>query len=421
MKNTAIKIVILVGLLVLVIGAVLIFLPTIITPPSDVPIINTHKHTIEKGIASLSEHKPIVFNDSTYDQIVSKMRLYRTEEFLTEEELDEQTVSLVEEYFPIFRDYCYNCFNNSVWNESDHKAILIKANHMRSLRIKNNKKSPLTNFQTSEINKIQNIIEQYRQAKQISGYRTFISIDDANKKIELAEQYANKEYIRNCTDLVYKLAEVKTNIGNSHYKKVENIVNEMSDYEYMEKDDFLSLVDIVDDKINEYSNNSGKYGSAVNSVSALKNKATEYYRDAMEYYKRSSIVSNVNLDIDYGWATMDYPNSSYKAYQSNYGYDNRKYTMSFQISGRTQYEFYVRSCGEANYDYLMVGLDYKPTENNNNFNTKGNSKCGNSFSDYLPVRFNNLSSNKTYTIYVTYRKDGSNSTYSDKGYVLIPQ
>lgn len=419
MKNTAIKIGILVGLLILVIGAVLIFLPSIMTPPLDVPIINTHKQAIEKGIVSLSEHKPIAFNDSTYDQIVSKMRLYRTEEFLTEEEADEQTESLVEEYFPIFRDYCYDCFNSSVWNEADHKAILIKVNHMRSLKIKNNKKSPLTNFQTSEINKIQNIIEQYRQAKQISGCKTFISIDDANKKIELAEQYKNKEYIRNCTDLVCKLAEVKTNIGNSHYKKVENIVNEISDYEYMEKDDFLSLVDIVDNKINEYSNNSGKYGSAVNSVSALKNKATEYYRDAMEYYRRSTSVFNINLNNDWTEMSCSYP--SYKAYRSNDGYDNRSYKMSFQISGRTQYEFYVRSCGEAKYDYLMVGLDNEPTVDRNYFTTKEYNSCGTSISDYKSVKFPNLSPNRTYTIYVTYRKDGSNSTYPDKGYVLIPQ
>ena len=419
MKNTAIKIGILVGLLILVIGAVLIFLPSIMTPPLDVPIINTHKQAIEKGIVSLSEHKPIAFNDSTYDQIVSKMRLYRTEEFLTEEEADEQTESLVEEYFPIFRDYCYDCFNSSVWNEADHKAILIKVKHMRSLKIKNNKKSPLTNFQTSEINKIQNIIEQYRQAKQISGYRAFISIDDANKKIELAEQYKNKEYIRNCTDLVCKLAEVKTNIGNSHYKKVENIVNEMSDYEYMEKNDFLSLVDIVDDKINEYSNNSRKYGSAANSVSALKNKATEYYRDAIAYYKRISTAYDIETNSQ--WSSMYFSNESYRAFSSNEGYDNRTYTMSFKISGCTRYEFYVRSCGEANYDYLMVGLDYIPSESRNNFNTKGNAKCGNSFSDYMPVSFENLSPNSTYTIYITYRKDGSSKVGVDKGYVLIPQ
>ena len=54
MKNTAIKIGILVGLLILVIGAVLIFLPSIMTPPLDVPIINTHKQAIEKAEKDIS-------------------------------------------------------------------------------------------------------------------------------------------------------------------------------------------------------------------------------------------------------------------------------------------------------------------------------------------------------------------------------
>jgi hypothetical protein len=95
--------------------------------------------------------------------------------------------------------------------------------------------------------------------------------------------------------------------------------------------------------------------------------------------------------------------------------------MYFTISGYEEFTFYIRSNGESNFDYVMVGnLNSVPNTGYNYRNTYGKSNGNSSFNNYTPVTFSDLNKDQTYTIYVVYHKDGSNNYYSDRGYVLIP-
>ena len=64
---------------------------------------------------------------------------------------------------------------------------------------------------------------------------------------------------------------------------------------------------------------------------------------------------------------MTSPSTSYRAYQSssNYNRHNSDATMSFTIKGYDTFTFYIRSNGESNYDYVIVGLDKMPTIGDN--------------------------------------------------------
>ncbi len=94
--------------------------------------------------------------------------------------------------------------------------------------------------------------------------------------------------------------------------------------------------------------------------------------------------------------------------------------MYFTIKGFDTFTFYIRSNGESNHDYVMVGKDSRSTTSSNYANTKGSPSFGTSLYNYKSVTLNNLSKSSTYTIYVTYRKDGSVNEGTDRGYVLIP-
>ena len=94
--------------------------------------------------------------------------------------------------------------------------------------------------------------------------------------------------------------------------------------------------------------------------------------------------------------------------------------MSFTIKGYDTFTFYIRSNGEPNFDYVIVGLDKMPTTGDNYKDTKGIAQSGTSLYNYSAVTLNNLTKSKTYTIYVVYHKDGSNNNGTDRGYVLIP-
>ena len=119
---------------------------------------------------------------------------------------------------------------------------------------------------------------------------------------------------------------------------------------------------------------------------------------------------------------MTSPNSSFRAYQSNSNYhiSNSTSTMSFTIKGYETFTFHIRSNGESDHDYVMVGIDRIPTINSNYTSTKGAASSGTAYYNYKTVTINNLNRTNSYTIYVVYRKDGSVDKGTDRGYVLIP-
>ena len=164
------------------------------------------------------------------------------------------------------------------------------------------------------------------------------------------------------------------------------------------------------------------------STDEISNKAAEYYKEAKKYYQQKTKQEKeekarqekakheksipqpkpeININTNSEWISMTSPSYSYRAYKStNNGRRNSTATMSFTIKGYESFTFYVRSDGEANKDYLLVGKDGKPTEYYYYTTTKGNPQSGTSMSYYKPVKLNNLQKDRKYTIYVVYKKNG---------------
>lgn len=418
MNNTGKKILILGIVIAIAIAGILAFYPTIVAPPTDVPVNNLHKSSLEANINGFSDTENTIFNDSIYNVVVDKLGMYKSEGFMTEEEIDYQTKALVQKYLPIFTKLSHAKFRASTWRESDHKDMLNRIAHLRTLKVDYGETCAVAGSYETDLRRIEQIISNYKEAKKVASYSTFYSVSDANTKIQNAEKFRTMDPLSNCTDLTNKLAAVKSNIGNSHYYQVESKVNEMANYRNMTEDAFNSLMSTANSKIQEYDSNRSKYGYNAKTTDALKQKAAEYYRSAKEFFTRKEI----NISTNYQWTSMTSPSNSYRAYQSssNYNRHNSDATMSFTIKGYDTFTFYIRSNGESNYDYVIVGLDKMPTTGDNYKDTKGNAQSGTSLYNYSPVTLNNLTKSRTYTIYVVYHKDGSDNKGTDRGYVLIP-
>lgn len=416
MSNTGKKILILGIVIAIAIAGILAFYPTIVAPPTDVPVNNLHKSSLEANINGFSDTESTIFNDSIYNVVVDKLEMYKCEGFMTEEEIDYQTKALVQKYLPIFTKLSLAKFGASTWRESDHKAMLNRIAHLRTLKVDYGETTAVAGSYEEDLRKIEQIISNYKEAKKVATYSTFHSVSDANAKIQSAEKYRTMSPLSNCADLTNKLAAVKSNIGNSHYYQVEAKVNEMANYRNMTEETFNALMSTTNSKIKEYDNNRSKYGSNAKSTESLKQRAADYARNAKEFFTRKEI----NISTNYQWMTS--PSTSYRAYQSssNYNRHNSDATMSFTIKGYDTFTFYIRSNGEPNFDYVIVGLDKMPTTGDNYKDTKGNAQSGTSLYNYSAVTLNNLTKSKTYTIYVVYHKDGSNNNGTDRGYVLIP-
>ena len=418
MNNTGKKILILGIVIAIAIAGILAFYPTIVAPPTDVPVNNLHKSSLEANINGFSDTENTIFNDSIYNVVVDKLGMYKSEGFMTEEEIDYQTKALVQKYLPIFTKLSHAKFRASTWRESDHKAMLNRIAHLRTLKVDYGETTAVAGSYEEDLRKIEQIISNYKEAKKVATYSTFHSVSDANAKIQSAEKYRTMSPLSNCADLTNKLAAVKSNIGNSHYYQVEAKVNEMANYRNMTEETFNALMSTTNSKIKEYDNNRSKYGSNAKSTESLKQRAADYARNAKEFFTRKEI----NISTNYQWTNMTSPSTSYRAYQSssNYNRHNSDATMSFTIKGYDTFTFYIRSNGEPNFDYVIVGLDKMPTTGDNYKDTKGNAQSGTSLYNYSAVTLNNLTKSKTYTIYVVYHKDGSNNNGTDRGYVLIP-
>ena len=111
---------------------------------------------------------------------------------------------------------------------------------------------------------------------------------------------------------------------------------------------------------------------------------------------------------------------------SNYNVNSGTATMTINIYGYKKFSLYIRSNAESNYDYVMVSqLDQSITGSTTYSNTtlvkahtRGNQQTGNNLSNYTLVTYDNIDGG-SHTITIVYRKDGSQHSGTDRGYVII--
>lgn len=139
----------------------------------------------------------------------------------------------------------------------------------------------------------------------------------------------------------------------------------------------------------------------------------------------------VNLNGEWKESTIDRP-STYKdaiIYESfsNIGTPSSCAKMIITVSGMTYFNFYIRSHGENNYDYVMVSQLDQDIDETTSYNdstkvyahTRGKSSNNTETSGYTVVNFAGLSTT-SHTITIIYMKDATRDENSDCGYVLIP-
>lgn len=115
------------------------------------------------------------------------------------------------------------------------------------------------------------------------------------------------------------------------------------------------------------------------------------------------------------------------AYKSNnQGKDSTRAICKIKVNKDiTNLTVYIRSYAETDYDYTIISTpntEFCPnayTDDSVKAHTRGNQNSSSALSGYTKVEYDNLKQNNY--IYVVYRKDGSQSTLDDAGYLLIPE
>lgn len=133
-------------------------------------------------------------------------------------------------------------------------------------------------------------------------------------------------------------------------------------------------------------------------------------------WRKSSSVSNPDAALYDG------------VYEStNTGVDSSYSTMYIDINGYKNFTVYIRSYAEDTYDYVMISELDKTITGSTSYSdsslvkghTRGSQTSSNLISGYKAIQFTDIDGG-SHRITVVYRKDGSDYSGYDKGYVLIP-
>lgn len=419
MRHIGKKIIILVLVISAAVAGVMVYYPTIVAPPKDVPVEKTHEPSINSNINSISSGITMHENDSLYNLLVDKIALYQEEEFINPDLADDKRYELMSQYVEVFDNWCDAKFWSEVWYDSDHEYMLERIDVLSELL--SNDYDYIAERHEDELFEIMNTIEQYRDARDVAAAANeYVSVEISRYLISRAYEYMPISPLYNCDSLMTALSGVKDHLGQLHYEYVDGLLDRLGRYRQLNlsKWQFEDSAEVVDNEITEFRNNVDVYEYDYNYGLELRDMYNMIIEEAERYYCPKTIT----IDLCDSWESMSSPDNSYRAYQSfsNRTRDGQYAMMKFTISGYESFTFYIRSNGESPYDYVVVGKDFRPHSGSYDYSTKNLATSSRYLSAYTPVTYSNLNKYESYVIYVSYTKDGSNSYNDDRGYVLIP-
>ena len=170
-----------------------------------------------------------------YDALVDRASIYYKDTLITDsKEYDFAIAESSEKFAKVFIDWSINGkFSKSVWDENDHKIMRSLIQKMRNVSIEEGSKKALSEETLASLTKIETVLDDYKKAWDATKQTSFKpwDFDDAQSKRTKAEDYAKKEYLKNCVSLVNSLNSVGKKLESSCYEQLTQRVNKLQ-YRY---------------------------------------------------------------------------------------------------------------------------------------------------------------------------------------------
>lgn len=268
----------------LAIGGVMVYAKTKVDPPTAIKQVDQYAEDIATSRKVLVSVKNEEMEDSIFFTTIDRIRVFNKENKIQSDRSDKYLDNCMNAYCSLFTNRCFSEFKKSVWNDNEHNNILSRVSVLKSL-LHSDKSMVLTKQETDSLNLITRIISDYRQARRISRSTVFSGVANAQSVISQANSFSNNEYLRNCTDLINSLKNVKSEIATSHYNYVSAQVDKLSQYRYFSKNYYENtLIPHVDAVTTEYDNKAQSLYGSKRDVNVLWQRARGFYDQAMSYY-----------------------------------------------------------------------------------------------------------------------------------------
>jgi len=287
--NKPIKIILIIAAVILAIGAVLIFMKTVVSPPQDLRFNNQYEIQLKHDLDSFRQGETANL-ESDFTKLADRCHRFKDEAVIEDKVFDEQYNGIIGAYVPKFSQYCFTQFQKSVWKESELKWMEGRISQLRALTLEDGSRRIMDNYRESDeqFAKILSIIGKYREAKALSYKTSYAGLEEAISRISKANQFKKDEYLRNNASLVYALNILPSRLESSHYASLRAKVKSLANYYNHSEKSYDAMSYNVLKAMTEYENNASSVYGKVRNTDDLRTEASRYDKQANEYFSNQN-------------------------------------------------------------------------------------------------------------------------------------
>ncbi len=279
MKNT-VKILILAISFAGVSTLILIFLNTILKPPTKVDYTNQFIPQIESLTQGLDGKSEMTLNklNNKYFTFSELKKLYEENGLLDGSEMSLVTKEFVSAYDPVYAGECLAYFSHLRWDEGILDDMTSRLEQLKEL-------SPDVYNNNQKLNTVSQVLKDYREAKKLTT-KKWKNLKESTENRALTNKYESAPYLHNNKYLCNLMEEALQRQGEQHYKYLDKRVSTLECYLDigMTKARYDIISSAVLAELSEYKENASKVYGEVLDISSLMNNAADRYQIAIDYY-----------------------------------------------------------------------------------------------------------------------------------------
>lgn len=285
--KTPIKIILLILFSVGAVAGVLLFAKAMAAPPANIKTVDQFSAAIKADVQKLDSVAGFTQSHDMYVVLDDKVKRFRTEDVIDNAAADECRKKIDTSYGEHLKDHGFSILNSSNWTGEQLGAVIGYADALSADRLSDGKQAISEELAASfaELHTVQNNYNAALQASRNTGY---VNIADAKAKIARANEFKDKQYLKNNSALIATLDAVPGKISASHYNHVNAIVNSLGGYRSVSYDHYMDvLIPRANNAIKEYKN-TGIYGGSKKNIAPVEARANSLVEAAMGYYEYNS-------------------------------------------------------------------------------------------------------------------------------------
>lgn len=265
-----------------VIGAVLICISTLVAPPGKIDLENQYVAELEHRTKTLQGNEPVNLTRH-FDETANLALRFRTDSLITTKEYDRCLTDYVNAYAPRLSNYCFGQFGNSSWDPEDLDWMKERIIATRCMIANGKSIMEYNKPENDRFALVLKTIDRYHEARRIAS-APYSGLSDARTRIARAKTLRNDDYLQHNTSLMASLRSLPATLEASHYAALRSKINSLGNYRHHSMASYDAMSDRVIAALKEYKNNARSVYGTAHDVTSLESQAARLYNEAYDYF-----------------------------------------------------------------------------------------------------------------------------------------